>query len=826
MKRLVLLTAIMFAMSLVWTGSAQAQTPAPGGINVIVQMTHPEATFTVDGNRFQGKASFLWPAGTKHVLDFPLTVADGFPAGYQYTYNGSNIRNFVRFGFVSWGTNQSNSAVAGGTNFTFTADPSLTRITGTVGAEYLLHLRFFEAGPVLPPSEAYCSATANSNYFSPGVVTVASACYNQNVDIWQSAATLVVNAIPYPGFVFIGWKTDGTVREGDSLGAFNLTGPTTLVARFSSAKRVNFRTEPAGLRLRVDRAEIRTTEVDPCEPNNYLVPGAPKSVRIPCIGEFDFAPGSRHIIAGVSPQLDKVGRAWVLDRFTTGQTAEWVYTTTPEIYPEERIVAKYTRGVTLSFQTQPSGLKVKVDGRDNWPENYFIAAAGSKHQLVAPLEQTDARGRRWAFKRWSNGGAASQEITVAESAVDTGVSVTAEFELLSQVTIRSNPTGATVIVDGSACATPCKVDRKDGSEVIVEAQASSDLSDAHRLEFTSWSNGAERSQPVRVAGADPTILTANYTPAYRLIMAGDPADGVRFRVTPSSPDNYYTADTVLSVTAEDRPGYRFRRWDIDASGTSRTVSVSMARPRTLLARMDKSQFTPIAAIRNAAGVTPDEVVAPGSLVSIFGENLAAYYEAGPVGPILAQQLAGVSVVVGNRILPLMFVSPAQINVQLPRDLAPGEYEMRVVRAGLQDSVGGFKVVVRAPGLFSQPVDEQPFALARHEDGSPVTVASPARKGEVVTLVGTGFGPYLVASPEGFALPPGPGFGVSADVSLKLGDLQTEILFAGGLPGQVGLDQVRFRVPDTFPEGAAGDNFRLTVRMDDRNSNVVILPVER
>ena len=177
------------------------------------------------------------------------------------------------------------------------------------------------------------------------------------------------------------------------------------------------------------------------------------------------------------------------------------------------------------------------------------------------------------------------------------------------------------------------------------------------------------------------------------------------------------------------------------------------------------------------GTTPEEVVAAGSLISIFGDNLAGYYESGPTGPILAQQLAGVAVWVGNRILPLLFVSPAQINAQLPRDLPPGEYELRVIRAGVQDSVGGFKLVVRAPGLFNLVVDDQPCALARHEDGSLVTVESPSHSGEIVTLIGTGFGPYQVPATEGLALPPGPGFRVEA-VSLQLGELRPDIIFAG------------------------------------------------
>ena len=814
MKRIALLTAILFAMALVWTDSTLAQTPnQPGGTNVVVSLRNSQARFFVDGLLYRGSASFLWPNGSKHIVQFAQVNDDGF----QY-----NDTRTTRFLFGGWRTDLNGLLTAGSEVFTVTAAPNLRQITGDLVVEHLVKIRFFDAGPVFPSSVAQCSTQANPNYFTPGVVTFAALCYNQNTDLWIGEGTFHLQGVPYPGFVFLGWKADGAIIDSASSGDFQLLGPITVAARFTSAKRVNFRTEPAGMRLRIDRTEIRTTEIEPCEPNNYLVPGAPKTIRPPCIGEFDFAPGTRHVIAAISPQVDRFGKTWVLDSFNTGQTEEWIYTTPAEIFPEERITARFVRGAALSFPTKPAGLKVSVNGRDNWPENYFVAAPGSKHRLVAPLEQTDARGRRWAFKSWSNGGAASQEITIPASAVETGVTVVAEFELLSQVTIRTNPAGAGITVDGVACTTPCKIDRRDGAEAVVEAAALSDLSDAHRLEFASWSNGGERTQSLKVSGAEPTALVANYNVAYKLIMAGDPADGVRFRVEPSTPDNYYAADSTISVTAEDRPGYRFRRWEVDASGTSRTVSVTMARPRTLLARMDKAANQPIAAVRNAAGVTPDDVVAAGSLITIFGDDLAGYFESGPTGPILAQQLAGVAVTVGERILPLLYVSPNQINAQLPRDMPPGEYKIRVLRTGRPDSIGDMKIVVRAPGLFNQVIDDQPFALARHEDGSLVTPESPARAGEVVSLLGTGFGPYQTPATEGLALPPGPGFRINGDLVLEVGDLQTEILFAGGVSGQVGLDEVRFRLPGSFPDGT-GANFRVKVRMDSRDSNEVILP---
>ena len=97
---------------------------------------------------------------------------------------------------------------------------------------------------------------------------------------------------------------------------------------------------------------------------------------------------------------------------------------------------------------------------------------------------------------------------------------------------------------------------------------------------------------------------------------------------------------------------------------------------------------------------------------MFGSELAPYLELGPTNP-LTQALAGVSLTVGNRILPLMFVSPEQINAQLPRDLDPGEYTLRVIRVGQAPIDGKFTVAAGAPGLFSYRQDDHDYAIAYH-----------------------------------------------------------------------------------------------------------------
>ena len=80
----------------------------------------------------------------------------------------------------------------------------------------------------------------------------------------------------------------------------------------------------------------------------------------------------------------------------------------------------------------------------------------------------------------------------------------------------------------------------------------------------------------------------------------------------------------------------------------------------------------IDAIANAAGSTPDDAVALGSSISLYGPKRAPATAIGPSSP-LAQTLASVTVTVGDELLPLLFVSAGQINAQLPSRLSEGQH---------------------------------------------------------------------------------------------------------------------------------------------------------
>ena len=105
--------------------------------------------------------------------------------------------------------------------------------------------------------------------------------------------------------------------------------------------------------------------------------------------------------------------------------------------------------------------------------------------------------------------------------------------------------------------------------------------------------------------------------------------------------------------------------------------------------------------------------------------------------------------INNSILPLLFVSPQQINAQLPSSLTDGTYTLEVQNTGQPEISGTLTVARNAPGLFPSVVGSTAYAMAFHADGSMVTTTSPAAAGETISFLGTGFGPYKTPVFDGF-----------------------------------------------------------------------------
>jgi len=200
--------------------------------------------------------------------------------------------------------------------------------------------------------------------------------------------------------------------------------------------------------------------------------------------------------------------------------------------------------------------------------------------------------------------------------------------------------------------------------------------------------------------------------------------------------------------------------------------------------------TSTAGIVNAASGLP--VIAPGSLVSIYGVNLAADTTQAAAAP-LPYVLGGTQVLVNGTQVPILFVSPGQINFQLPYETLIGTATLVVespVGAGAPVSV---TVSPTGPGVITALLTGQALAV-NLADGTLNSAQSPAAPGTYVMVYVIGQGQVDPPIPDGAAAPLTPLSSPVAPVLVNVGGQPATVQFAGMAPDFVGLMQLNVQIP--------------------------------
>jgi uncharacterized protein (TIGR03437 family) len=208
-------------------------------------------------------------------------------------------------------------------------------------------------------------------------------------------------------------------------------------------------------------------------------------------------------------------------------------------------------------------------------------------------------------------------------------------------------------------------------------------------------------------------------------------------------------------------------------------------------------------VLNGASFTKGQPVTPGSLVSIFGTNLASSTAQADTIP-LSNTLGGVTVefVNGSNSVsaPMLFVG-SQLNVQVPWEIVPAgtTANVNVIVTNSAGSSTPTQVAIGqySPGVFSS----NGLAIAINSDGTlawpanavPGLTTHPAKVGDVVEILATGLG--AVASP--------PADGANSLDQLRpnlvnpqvmIGGVTAQVQFAGLSPQFVGVNQINITVP--------------------------------
>jgi uncharacterized protein (TIGR03437 family) len=755
---------IGISLSAVLVSPAEAQSSP----TIVKVYTSPyNLIFSVDGALYNRSAVQLWTPGSQHVLQVANTIQVNGDPSARYVFHG-------------W---QAGGQSIQGNPITITADPSVTEYEAVFDVSYSLIVSFFTCDTPV------CTG-------GPGTVAVNGQVLTSSQQLFISSGSAVsLTASPNAGYLFGSWNISAPAVSNGSQASLTMTQPAVVSVFFLPVRHVTLATSPPGLLVLGD--------------------GAPAAAP----AGFDWGLNTDHSVAAISPQTDSSGIPWVFSSWSDGGAAYHAYNP-GWTYTGQTLTATFVRGVAMAVETSPRGLSLTVDGGSKWPSSLFTWGVGQVHTVSAPERQTDAQNRAWQFSAWSNGGAATQDFTVPAEGVPAGFALIATYTPLGHLMVDSTLPGIALTVNGAACSLPCDVKQAVGSTVTVSAPANVAAGMGTRESLSGWSNGAGPGDLQLTLGPDPISVTAQYHVMNNLNAISSPAGAATWTYDPASTDGYYDSQATVKITIAPRPGYKFQYWSGDLGGTALSGSVNMAQPRSVEAVFDKVPYLVPAGVTNGAGVTPQAGVAPGSVISIFGANLSADSMAGPASPMV-QTLDGVTVRVGDRLLPLFFVSPGQINAQLPADLAPGKAVVTVSSEGQPDVTAQFSIVADAPGLFPQMLNNKAYAIALRADGSMITPANPAARGEWVTIYGTGFGPTSVPRPVGLAVPASPALTVSDPVGLAIGGITVPVARAYALVGSVAVDAVSFTLGKDVPSG----DQPLVLTVGDQPSNTVLLAVQ-
>ncbi|HEV3334228.1 MAG TPA: hypothetical protein VG096_24750 [Bryobacteraceae bacterium] len=336
-------------------------------------------------------------------------------------------------------------------------------------------------------------------------------------------------------------------------------------------------------------------------------------------------------------------------------------------------------------------------------------------------------------------------------------------------------------------------------------------------------------------GGPATQAQLNFPKGVAVDAAGDVfiVDSFNWRVRQITPDG-----TIWTIAGRSTNGYsgdggpatsaRLSFPEAIAVGPNGTLYVSDTQNNVI--RLLTPGTTPInpvtppavSSMVSASACGAYASVAPGSWMEIHGIALATdtrSWTASDFNGINAPtMLDGTQVSVAGQNAVLSYISPTQVNAQVPLNISPGNQQLTVTTAA--GTSAPFTVTVNATqaGLCQGGVQiSGNIYLAATIAGTttyvlpasanpPGITSRPAHPGEVITVFGNGFGPVTPAANQG-QLVQQPNQ-LTNEFDIFFGPTQATVQYAGLAPGYVGLYQFNIVVPNIPDSDAVPVTFAL------------------
>jgi uncharacterized protein (TIGR03437 family) len=196
-------------------------------------------------------------------------------------------------------------------------------------------------------------------------------------------------------------------------------------------------------------------------------------------------------------------------------------------------------------------------------------------------------------------------------------------------------------------------------------------------------------------------------------------------------------------------------------------------------------------VNNWSGAT---TAAPGMMTAVYGTQMAPAGTALlALGLPLPLTLGGVSATVNGVAAPLYYVSPGQIDLQIPYETGAGTAILAIDNNG-QIATFAFPVAVTAPGVYQSAIDNTTGRLVQSAAPGKVLLLFMTGEGDVTPTLATGATPPFNSDATKYPVPRLP-------VAVTVGGVPAQVLFQAVPNGLAGATQIDFTVPAAAPTGA-------------------------
>ena len=197
-------------------------------------------------------------------------------------------------------------------------------------------------------------------------------------------------------------------------------------------------------------------------------------------------------------------------------------------------------------------------------------------------------GQRTALSTGDIAAVRSMYATTSTTSVITSPTPTPTAPAPISVTISANPATETIVVDGRSYTGSVTVQWVVGSNHTIGAANRS--AGGTSSTFIRWNDGGAQSHSV-AASSSTTLYKADFALAHRVTAGVNLAEAGTVLIRPASTDDYYAANSSLTLDALAASGYCFTSWTGLIGGTQSRATLAVTKPYTITANFQRGAFT-------------------------------------------------------------------------------------------------------------------------------------------------------------------------------------------------------------------------------------------